>query len=193
MKDNQTNIENRVLNNKNIYDHKDLDLSEQNRITTLATSKKKNTTKETTVLNPKIKANAVLKTKDKKNTTVNDEIIFCVENNLVITIALLSKRVGVSTHRIRKYCKSNFIDLEKINKNNYKTMLDPKRIKEIKKQEKIALENKKLMAEEQKKQDKLKKSLNKKNQTSSKHKMPIDTNNTDKLSINCNFEKIKLF
>lgn len=141
----------------------------------------------------KIKANAELKVKEKKNTTVNDEIIFCIENNLVITIALLSKRVGVSTHRIRKYCKTNFIDLEKINKNNYKTMLDPKRIKEIKKQEKITLEQEKLAAEEKKKQEKLKKSLSKNNLTSSKHKMPIDTNHTDKLSINCKNNKIKLF
>jgi hypothetical protein len=155
---------------------------------TTSKSKKKHSVKKTLT-----KATSELKVKEKKNSTVNDEIIFCIENNLQITISLLSKRVGVSTHRIRKYCKANFIDLDKINKNNYKLMLDPKRVKDIKKQEKLATEQKKLDDEEKKRAEKLKKSLSKKNQTSSKHKMPIDTTNNDKLLLNCSNTKIKLF
>lgn len=143
-------------------------------------------------INTKIKASSELKVKEKKNTTINDEIIFCIQNNLQITIALLSKRVGVSTHRIRKYCKTNFIDLDKINTNNYEFMLDPKRVKEIKKQEKLAAAQKKLDDDEKKQAEKLKKSLSKKNQTSSKHKMPIDTSNDDKFLLSCVDKKIKL-
>ncbi len=179
------NIEQKNINEKNFKN------SDKNLQTKLKKSNSLKTISKKTITT--IKATAELKIKEKKNTTVNDEIIFCIENNLQITISLLSKRVGVSTHRIRKYCKANFIDLDKINKNNYKLMLDPKRVKDIKKQEKLATEQKKLDDEEKKRDEKLKKSLSKKNQTSSKHKMPIDTTNNDKLLLNCSNTKIKLF
>lgn len=184
------NTENKITNLTN-------NLKKNTNVSSNSTEKllSKKTTKSLTKKRPKTttKATAEMKVKEKKNTTVKDEIVFCIENNLEITIALLSKRVGVSTHRIKKYCKSNFIDLEKLNKNNYKLMLDPKRVKEIKKQEKLSQEQKKIADEEKKKAEKLKKSLSKKNATSSKHKMPIDTSNNEKLTINCNYTKIKLF
>lgn len=138
----------------------------------------------------KLRATPELKVKENKKTTINDEIIFCITNNILITISLLSKRAGVSVHRVRKYCQSNYIDLDKININNYLNMLDKKRVSSLKRQEKKQLEEQKMMLAKNKQEDKLKKSLEKKNSTSSKHKMPIQIAD-DKLTLSFKESKMK--
>lgn len=57
----------------------------------------------------------------KEKKTVKDELIKALENGTKLNFSMLAKAVGISVHRVKKYCKNHNIDLENYNEETLKT------------------------------------------------------------------------
>ena len=62
----------------------------------------------------------------KEKKTVKDELLKALENGIKVNYSMIAKSVGISVHRVKKYCKNHNIDLDNYNQETLK-------IKKIKK------------------------------------------------------------
>lgn len=62
----------------------------------------------------------------KEKKTVKDELLKALENGIKLNFSMIAKAVGISVHRVKKYCKNHNIDLDNYNQETLK-------IKKIKK------------------------------------------------------------
>lgn len=51
----------------------------------------------------------------KEKKTVKEELLKALENGIKLNHSSLAKMVGISVHRVKKYCKNHNIDLENYN------------------------------------------------------------------------------
>lgn len=57
----------------------------------------------------------------KEKKTVKDELLKALENGIKVNYSMIAKSVGISVHRVKKYCKNHNIDLENYNEETLKT------------------------------------------------------------------------
>ena len=57
----------------------------------------------------------------KEKKSVKDELLKALENGTKLNFSMLAKAVGISVHRVKKYCKNHNIDLENYNAETLKT------------------------------------------------------------------------
>lgn len=73
----------------------------------------------------------------KEKKTVKQELLNSLENGVKLNYSSLAKAVGISVHRVKKYCKNHGIDLENYNAE----ILNAKKVK--KNFEEVTLKSKK--------------------------------------------------
>ena len=57
----------------------------------------------------------------KEKKSVKDELLKALDNGTKLNYSMLAKLVGISVHRVKKYCKNHNIDLENYNEETLKT------------------------------------------------------------------------